>query len=228
MKIRRIAQMSLLATTPSLPQLPSRALAAIVDFAIEGNDQFPGARTWSGKHLAKCGGEVEVAIGRVVRNSVLLGGAQGFVTNLGGIITMVVSVPANLAGVAIVQSRMIAAIAHLRGYDLADSRVRSAIMMTMLGAAGVNQLVKKGHLPATPIVVATAPADDPELESAVADRVLASLLGEIGGKRALSFVGRRIPVLGGGVGALTDGWSTSSIGRYARDQFVSRRRQLPS
>jgi len=228
MKLSTLVTTSLLANVPQLPgDMPGRTMMALIDFAIEGTDQVPGARAWAGKVLERSGGDAEAAIASVVRRSILMGGAQGFLTNLGGVLSMIVSVPANLAGITFVQSRMVASIAHLRGYDLSDTRVRSAVMMTMLGSAGVNDLVRKGHLPSTPVVVATAPADDPDLESQVAARVLGSLVSEIGGKRAFSFVGRRIPILGGGVGAMTDGWSTNTIAAYAREQFVSRRPQLP-
>ena len=39
----------------------------------------------------------------------------------------------------------------------------------------------------------------------------------------VGLVAKRIPVIGGGVGAATDSWNTMAIARYARDQFVSRR-----
>lgn len=219
--------LSLLAAAPSiLPGASSRVLTSLVDIAIEGKGKFPGAKVWAGRTLERSGGDVEVAINRIVLRSIAMGGAQGFVTNLGGLLTAAVTLPANLAGVAMVQSRMIAAIAHLRGHDLTDQRVRSAIMMVMLGRTGVNELIAKGKLPSTPMVVATAPAEDPDLEAQVAERVLGSLMGEAGGKQAASFLARRIPVIGGGVGLLTDGYSTRAVARYAREQFISRRPQI--
>ena len=42
---------------------------------------------------------------------------------------------AGVSGLALLQCRMIAGIAHLRGYDLDDPRVRNAILLTMLGEA---------------------------------------------------------------------------------------------
>src|SRR6476660_5970104 len=68
-------------------------------------------------------------------------GAQGFLTNLGGLATMAYMVPANITGLALVQSRMVAGIAHLRGYDLTDPRVRNAVLVSMLGEDAVRRLV---------------------------------------------------------------------------------------
>ena len=74
------------------------------------------------------------------------------------------AVPANLAGITIVQSRLVASIVHLRGYDVDDlgaQRHRD----DLLGRATVHELIDKGELPATPMAVATAPAWDSALNS---------------------------------------------------------------
>ena len=144
-------------------------------------------------------------------------------TNLGGFVTLVVGAPTNLAGVALIQARMVAAIAHLRGYDLNDSRVRHAVLTTLLGKRIVDDLVEKGELPGTPLVLATAPGLDRDLEQLIAQRVVTALLTTVGGKQAVGLIARAIPVVGGGVGAATDSWNTLAVGRYAREQFVSRR-----
>ena len=41
---------------------------------------------------------------------------------------MALTIPTNITGLALIQCRMIAGIAHLRGYDLDDPRVRNAIL----------------------------------------------------------------------------------------------------
>ena len=75
-------------------------------------------------------GNVERAIHEVIENHVRYAGAQGFLTNVGGLVTAAVAIPANITGLTLVQCRMIAGIAHLRGHDLADPRVRNAILTT--------------------------------------------------------------------------------------------------
>ena len=50
-------------------------------------------------------------------------GTSGFLSGLGGILTMPVTIPANVASVIFVQMRMIAAIAHIGGHDIRDDRV---------------------------------------------------------------------------------------------------------
>lgn len=60
---------------------------------------------------------MERAIRDVIEQHVRLAGVQGFVTNVGGVVTMPVTVPANMAGIAVLHLRMAATIAHLRGHD---------------------------------------------------------------------------------------------------------------
>lgn len=214
----------IVAAVPTVaPGAISGLLRRVIDIAVDGQSKFPGARVSAGKHLQKANGDVETAITALIRTHVGMAGAQGFVTNVGGIATLAASLPANLAGVAIVQSRMVAAVAHLRGYDLDDSRVRTAILMCLLGRTGVQDLIAKGDLPSTPMGIATAPALDQHLEQQVAERVLGGLMTVSGGKQMVSFLGKRIPVIGGGFGAAADGYTTMAVARYAREQFVNRR-----
>lgn len=62
------------------------------------------------------------------------------------------------------------------------------------------------------------------MDRQVSERVLGELVGRIGGRRASLLFARRIPLLGGGVGATMDGYSTIAIGGFAREVFVTRRR----
>ena len=83
----------------------------------------------------------------VIEFHVRLAGAQGFVTNLGGVVTAAVAIPANITGLALIQCRMIAGIAHLRGYDLHDPRVRNAILADHARRGGRQELVKQEEAP---------------------------------------------------------------------------------
>ena len=69
---------------------------------------------------------------------------------------------------------MLAGIAHLRGYDLDDPRVRNAILVLMLGEDAVNDMIKKKKLPAPPMALATAPVNDPDLERILSAEVASS------------------------------------------------------
>ena len=192
--------------------------------AIAGVGPLPPAAEAAEKQLREQQGDVERGIHEVIENHVRLSAAQGFVTNLGGLVTMAATVPVNISGLALLQCRMVAGIAHLRGYDLADPRVRNAVLLTMLGEDAVTSLVRKKKIPGPPMVIATAPAHDESLDSLIAGEVTGALMARVVGKRAAKTVARRIPVAGGFYGAGADGYSTWQIGRYATRELAQRAR----
>jgi uncharacterized protein (DUF697 family) len=207
------------------PQAAAGVLRQVLEIAIDGYQRFPGAERVAERQLAKAGDDAQLAIDAVIDQHIRLAGVQGFVTSIGGLVTLPVALPANLTGIAVVQARMVAAIAHLRGYDLDDPRVRTAVITCLLGEDGVTDRLKKSSLPTSPLAIATAPVFDPELDRQVAGEVVGELIARIGGKRMGLMVTRRIPLLGGAVGAGVDGWSTYQVGQYADKSLVRRGRR---
>jgi uncharacterized protein (DUF697 family) len=204
------------------PTAAGGMLRQILEIAIDGYQRFPGAERIADNKLARCGGDPQLAIEAVIDQHIRLAGVQGFVTGLGGLVTLPVALPANLTGIAIVQARMVAAIAHLRGYDLGDPRVRTAVITCLLGEDGVADRLKKSSLPTSPIAIATAPVFDPELDRQVSGEVVAELIARISGKKMALTITRRIPLLGGAVGAGVDGWSTYRVGQFADKSLLRR------
>ena len=208
--------------TDLAPGLTTTFVREALKRAIEGVGPLPPAARAADKQLAEQDGNVERAVHEVIENHVRMAGAQGFVTNLGGLVTATVTIPANISGLALIMCRMIAGIAHLRGYDLDDPRVRNAILATLLGEEAVAELVRKKKLPAPPMALATAPAHDADLDRLVSGVVAADLISKVAGKRLATTVGRRVPVVGGLVGMGADAYATWRVGRYADRELLPR------
>lgn len=204
------------------PDLTTSFVREALHRAITGVGPLPPAAQAADKQRQEHGGHVDKAIHDVIENHVRYAGAQGFATNLGGLVTAAVTIPANIAGLALIEARMIAGIAHLRGYDLVDPRVRNAVLACMLGEDEVDNLVRRKKLPAPPMALATAPTYDPDLDRIVSAHVASSLITRVAGKRLAVTVGRRVPVVGGLVGAGADGYSTWRTGRYAERELLPR------
>ncbi len=219
------------ATTTSSGRLPQRLTemapgltAALVrealHRAVRGIGPLPAAATAAGRKLREQQGDVDLAIHELIENHVRYAGAQGFVTNLGGLATMAFTVPTNISGLALVECRMIAAIAHLRGYDLDDPRVRNAVLVCLLGEESVRELVTAQKLPAPPMALATAMVHDPTLDHVISAEVASDLMQKVAGKQLAGTAARRIPFVGGFVGMGADGYSTWKIGRYADRELL--------
>ena len=204
------------------PQLTTSFVREALHRAIHGVGPLPAAAEAADKQLREQAGDVDKAIHEVIENHVRYAGAQGFVTNIGGLVTAAVTIPANITGLALVECRMIAGIAHLRGYDVADPRVRNAILVCLLGDDEVETLVKRRKLPAPPMALATAPTHDPDLDRIVSSLVASDLITKVAGKQFAITVARRVPVVGGLVGMGADGYATWRIGRYAERELLAR------
>ena len=50
----------------------------------------------------------------------------------------------------------------------------------------------------------------------------AELLERVAGKRTMAVVGRKVPVLGGGIGLVSDGLATFRVGRFAAKELKAR------
>jgi hypothetical protein len=204
------------------PALTSGFVRQAFDRAVDGFGPLPGAAEAADKRLAEHDGDVTATIRSLIDSHVRLASVEGFLTNIGGLVTMALTLPLNVSGLALLQCHLVAGIAHLRGYDLDDPRVRNAVLACMLGEDTVRSLVKKKKLPSSPMAIATAPARDPELDSRLAAEVTGELLTRVAGKRTIAIVGRRTPVIGGGIGAVTDGYATYQVGRYAAKELRAR------
>ncbi len=211
--------------TEVAPSVTASAIHRALDRAIHGVGPLEGAAAAADKQLEEQKGDVDKAVHEVIENHVRLAGAQGFVTNIGGLVAVAVTVPTNIAGLALIQCRMVAGIAHRRGYDLEAPRTRNAILAALLGEERVLALIKKKKLPGTPMALATAPVHDPQLSHVLANEVASEIIAKVAGKRAALVVARRVPVVGGVVGAGADGFASWKVGRYVDRELLRRNRR---
>ena len=209
-----------------IPQIAAPALTSamvrLIDASIDGMGKFPSAKQTATRHLARKK-DVEKAVDAVVRQHVALAAAQGVVTNIGGIASAIVGMPVNVTGIISVQIHMVACVAHLYGYDIDDPRVRTALTMCLLGERELERQISSQDLPTTPLAVATSPIHDPALLGHVADRVLSHIFAEAAGKGIVVTLGRKAPVIGGGVGGIADWLDTMVVSRCVKKYLVPRR-----
>jgi uncharacterized protein (DUF697 family) len=207
------------------PGQTERFLTRVLDRAINGAGPFDSARDVAAEVLEDEGGDVDRAVKHLIDSQTRLAGAQGFLTNIGGLVTAAVTIPANVAGLIMVQLRLHAAIAHLYGLDLDDEGVRSALLVTLLGSKQTDKLVRNGDLPGNVRWLAEGGAnaqqgarkagDGPSVAERVTAEVASTLVAMLGGKQLAGTVGKRIPLLGGVIGGVTDARSTRRTGQDA-------------
>ena len=138
---RQLAPRVVPRVTQLAPGLSASFVREALHRALAGAGPFTSAAALADKLLHSNDGDVDAAVKDVVDHHIRYAGVQGFATNLGGLVTMTVAVPANITGLAVLQDRMVAGVAHLRGYDLdgpgeatAADAIRSAALSLKAGA----------------------------------------------------------------------------------------------
>ena len=204
--------------TERLSRVGEKLVQQIVEVGIKGAGPIAGAEEVAEQALAAAGGDREAAIERLIASHVRRAGATGFVTGLGGAVTLPVTVPVSLGGLYVIATRMSAAIAYLRGHDIDTDEVQSAVLVCLLGSAGATALSRAGVDIGTKTTAAAI--------KKVPGRVLIEINKKVGyrlvtkaGQKGVINLTKFIPVVGGAVGATTDAISCKAIAAYAKSTF---------
>jgi hypothetical protein len=203
------------------PRPKSGALLRALHFVYERTATGRGrgsAETLAGAYLRRAGGDREAAIRSLVAWHTAYAGTAGFLANAGGLVTLPFTIPANLSSVLVIQLRMVAAIAHLRGHSPHDPEVRSLSFLSLTGNSSFAVLQEIGLAVGTRLTAqATA-----RLSTAALTRlnhaVGVRLLGQAAGSGAVNLT-RLLPLLGGVAGAGFDAAMTRGIAAAALRVF---------
>ena len=195
-----------------------RVIEKVLDAGIDGRGPLESAQEVADRALV-ASPDPEAAIDHIVRTHLGIGAAGGFVTGFGGLLTLPVALPANVAEFYLTATRMVAAIASIRGYDLTQEQIRAAVLLTIVGAEA-EDLLRKAGLPApggrmTRLAAERLPG--PALmivNKALAFRVVNRVL-----RTGLAHAGRIVPVIGGALGAGLDTYLLKRIADQARAEF---------
>ena len=202
----------------------TRMIERLMDVGIDGTAPFDSARRVADVAMAGHSG-AERAIDALVRSHLKLAAAGGFVTSLGGFVTLPIALPANVFGFYVVATRLVAGIASIRGYDIGKPEVRSAVLLALVGADADDLLKKAGYASTGRLAnLAVQRLPGPAL-MAVNKGIGFRLLSQVG-KKSLTRFGKAVPLVGGVVGAGVDTFLLKRIADYARQEFLPRARQL--
>jgi hypothetical protein len=111
-----------------------------VSSGIPGTDS---AAELAQKYFKQDGTLVE-RVNSLIRWEVAKSATSGFVTGLGGAITLQITIPANLASVLFIQLRLIAAIAHMGRHDVREDKVKTLAFVCLCGSAATEVLKEVG------------------------------------------------------------------------------------
>lgn len=144
--------------------------------------------------------------------------SSGFLMGLGGLITMPVTLPADLAQSWYIQLRMSAAIAHLYAHDIYSDQLKTFCIMCLCGK-GVQNILKE-------VAKKTGEAFAKKAIKNLSVEVIKSINKAVGcrlitkaGQTGVVNLTKMIPVVGGVVGGTFNSVSTYAVGKAAKHLF---------
>lgn len=164
-------------------------------------------------------GSIDDHVDRLVRRHIAISGAAGFASGIGGWLTLPFTLPANLAGVAVVQLHMAASVAALAGHDPAVPAVRERVLGCLVGVRPDDDSrdadqeamdrvgLKLAERLARLVIATTVETAKWGARQVAAKQVRRKLL-------------RGIPFVGGLIGAASDGYVTLKVAQAAREAFI--------
>lgn len=144
---------------------------------------------------------------------------SGFITGLGGLITLPVAIPTNISSVLYVQMRMIACLAYMGGYDVHCDQVQTLIYACLAGIS-VNQIAKQAGIKFSMKLSMS-------MVKKIPGTVLTKINQKVGfrfitkmGKTGIINLGKSVPAVGGIVGGGFDLIETNLIAKRAYRLFI--------
>lgn len=195
----------------------------VMDWAFDkATGDIPGLGSSSDmakKYLDKYG-SVNAAVDHLVKWQITSSATTGFATSFGGLPTMAITLPANIAGVMGIQLRMIGAIAELGGFHEQTEEKKTGMYLCLLGSQAGNTLSKTTGQFAIKFSTAALKKLPGSVLTKINQAVGFRLFTKFG-QKGLVNIHKAIPVVGGVVGGSIDALSTYSIAKAAKALFLN-------
>jgi len=186
----------------------------VYDKALNGIPGVGSAYELAESYMDK-GGSKKDQVSALIRWQNTKAGTYGFITGLGGIIT----IPVNLSSVWFVQIRMIAAIAHIGGHDIQNDQVKALVYACLTGNAAKDIMKDIGIVVGKKMTTNAIKSISGKTLTAINKKVGFRLVTKFGEKGAIN-LGKAVPLVGGVIGAAFDSVTTNTVGNIARDIFI--------
>src|SRR5688572_7793179 len=198
-----------------------RLVQWLSDRAIDGVRPLSSARDLADEYLLDRSYKSHGArVDALIRWETTKNFTSGFITGLGGVLVLPISLPAAVAASWLIQARMAAAIARIYGHDLKSESVRTFMVAALVGDS-LKDIAKAsgivlGRGVATTLANRALPG---KALLAINERVGLRLLMHAG-KRGGTTVVRGVPFVGGFVGGAFDALACRIAGRSAKALFA--------
>lgn len=143
----------------------------------------------------------------------------GFLSGLGGMLTLPVALPAGLGVSWAVQARLVGAIARIHGHDVEEDRVRTLTLLAIVGDLG-KEVVKKAGVEVGHQLGLRALEAVPAHALGSINRAVGFRLVSKASRKGIVNLSKGVPLAGGLVGGAVDALACRAVGATARRLFA--------
>lgn len=191
----------------------------IIDKAVNGLPPLSSADDLAQEYLIDDGyPDNEARVDALINWETAKNFTSGFITGLGGLITLPVSVPSALGASWVIQARMSGAIAVIYGHSLREDRVRTLVLLSLLGDAGKEVLKRAGIKVGQKVTQNVIKRIPGKVLIEINKKVGFRLLTKAGEKGVVNLT-KAVPLAGGIVGGTFDAVTCRSVGYAAQHIF---------
>lgn len=196
-----------------------KILGACYEKSVNGIPKVsPGVKELANNYLKKHKTK-EAACKAMIKSQIAKCTTSGFLTGFGGIITLPVTLPANVTSVLYVQMRMIACIAYMSGYELNSDQTQTFVYACLAGVS-VNEIIKQASIK---FGVKFAQS----MIKKIPGKVLTKINQKVGfrfitkfGEKGIINLGKLVPGVGAVIGGSIDFAETKAISKRAYKWFM--------
>lgn len=207
----------------------TRLVEWIVDKGVNGIQPFSSLRQFALPSAMSLGDEFRYdssfsddikRVNALIRYQTARNFTSGFISGIGGLITLPVAIPTALAASWAIQACMVGAIAHICGHNIGNEKVRTVILLCLTGNSAKEtmksvglEVAKKFTLSAVDRIPAAALV---QINKAIGMRLLARA-----GEKGIISVSKAVPLVGGAVSGTVDATACYYAGHAAKKIFMT-------
>jgi hypothetical protein len=162
---------------------------------------------------------IEIAARKLINFQLAKCTATGFLTGLGGILTLPVALPANLASIYYIQLRMIATLAVLGGYDPKRDEVQTLVYLCLINMSIKEVCGQVGVQVANKAALALLKRLPGKILTEINKKIGFRLFTKFGEKGVINLI-KVIPLAGGFIGGGVDLVSAKITAERAYKVFI--------
>ena len=197
-----------------------KTLDTIYDNALEGLPATSSIEELAKDYLKKAKNK-EKAIDSLIKWAIAKSSASGFLSSIGGIITLPVAIPIGLSASFYIQMRMIAGIATISGYDSKSDQIKTFVYCCLVGDSVTGLLKEAGVKVGGKLTRQMISSISGQTLVAINRFVGFRLITKFGEKGVINLV-KWIPLISGVFGGIFDGLCCRTSGRIAKKLFFKK------